>query len=382
MMNNSHQKPLVISVVSGKGGVGKTRISTTLAKILSKNLKVLLIDFDLHNQGMTSLFYGNKGNNEFECSVFDYLNNKKNNDDTLNDKKEIKLTKLQTNLFFLPASLYATRSSQVRLEDLNKDYTSNTLSKALLKLIENVKSNYSIDCIIIDNTGIPDDFSIGSSLASDKILLITQTDSITWRGALNFHRIFLNNEGDSNKIKFIVNNIPKKYNYELIDIESQKIGQFLKNLDFEIFIPFEYGVFESVDQNVFSDANIEKSLFYKKIELLSVTILKESNLGEFISKDLEVVFDERTTLKKSLDVRFENSPQYRIQELKSRIIMSTMFAFLGIVFTSFLYPDLIPQFFKNLDYPKIIFTLMILMFFSLSIIFLTVPSRRLMRFLR
>lgn len=377
-MNESSVKPLVISVVSGKGGVGKTRISTTLAKILSKNLKVLMIDFDLHNQGLTSLLYGSEGVNKFESSIFDYLYDKEDI-----DIKDVKLREIKNNLFFLAASLHATRNMPVRLENLDNKYTSDALSEALLKLIHKVKSNYSIDCIIIDNTGIPDDFSIGSSLVADKILLITQTDSVTWRGALNFYRIFVNNKGDPNKIKFVVNNIPKKYNFELVDFETKEIGEFLRGLDFEIFIPFEYGVFESADKNIFSDKNIEKSLFYKKIELLSVTLLKESKLDKFVSKELEAIFDEKITIRKSLDVRLESSPEYKKRELIFRIFVSTIFAVMGVIFTSAFFPNLIPQFLKDINYNIIIQTLIILIVFSASIMALVAPKKlfRLMEFL-
>jgi len=39
--------PLKIAVLSGKGGTGKTTVSTNLAKVLSKNRKVLLLDADV-----------------------------------------------------------------------------------------------------------------------------------------------------------------------------------------------------------------------------------------------------------------------------------------------------------------------------------------------
>ncbi len=42
------------SVVSGKGGVGKTLVSLGLAELQSKYERVLLLDFDLHNRGLTS----------------------------------------------------------------------------------------------------------------------------------------------------------------------------------------------------------------------------------------------------------------------------------------------------------------------------------------
>ena len=51
---NTHAGAKVWVVASGKGGVGKTVISLGLAEKLSKDRPVLLIDFDLHNRGLSS----------------------------------------------------------------------------------------------------------------------------------------------------------------------------------------------------------------------------------------------------------------------------------------------------------------------------------------
>jgi len=48
--------PLKIAVLSGKGGTGKTTVSTNLAKVLSKNRKVLLLDADVEEPN-DHLFY-------------------------------------------------------------------------------------------------------------------------------------------------------------------------------------------------------------------------------------------------------------------------------------------------------------------------------------
>lgn len=46
---------LKIAVLSGKGGTGKTTISTNLAKVLSKNRKVLLLDADVEEPNFSVL---------------------------------------------------------------------------------------------------------------------------------------------------------------------------------------------------------------------------------------------------------------------------------------------------------------------------------------
>ena len=50
------QQPPVTAVISGKGGVGKTSIALGLAEQYSINDTVLIVDFDLHNRGLTSKY--------------------------------------------------------------------------------------------------------------------------------------------------------------------------------------------------------------------------------------------------------------------------------------------------------------------------------------
>src|SRR4030081_769144 len=49
-------EPQIISVVSGKGGVGKTMLSVAIANELSRSKRTLLIDLDFFNRGLTGLF--------------------------------------------------------------------------------------------------------------------------------------------------------------------------------------------------------------------------------------------------------------------------------------------------------------------------------------
>ena len=51
-----------LTLCSGKGGVGKTLLATTLARIIQKETgaKVLLIDLDLTVRGLTLLAFQNK----------------------------------------------------------------------------------------------------------------------------------------------------------------------------------------------------------------------------------------------------------------------------------------------------------------------------------
>ena len=49
------RRPELWVVASGKGGVGKSLLSLGMAESLSQRGPVLLVDFDLHNRGLTSM---------------------------------------------------------------------------------------------------------------------------------------------------------------------------------------------------------------------------------------------------------------------------------------------------------------------------------------
>ena len=71
--------PCTISVISNKGGVGKTHISINMAYCLAKKAaKVLLIDADLGNADVS-----NKLGMYPKCHLMDFLENKKNMDELL-----------------------------------------------------------------------------------------------------------------------------------------------------------------------------------------------------------------------------------------------------------------------------------------------------------
>lgn len=46
---------LLISIVSGKGGVGKTMLAVAVARELSTNVRTLIVDLDFFNRGLTGL---------------------------------------------------------------------------------------------------------------------------------------------------------------------------------------------------------------------------------------------------------------------------------------------------------------------------------------
>lgn len=298
---NEIKKPIIISVVSGKGGCGKTRIATALAHVLSQKAKILLIDLDLYNQGLTTLLDQEVSKEDFTIYNLFYDSRSFEN---------IDLREIRENIFFLPG-IYTTSETFNLIHNLEKKYDIPTFKIELKKMVNVLSDKYHFDCIIFDNTGLPDILSISSALCSTKTLIITQPDKVTWRGALKFHRNFMNNGGDENVANFVINNVPKKFSHEDI---SDTFGGY--NLDFISKIPFEYGIFESFGRDPFDDVVLQSSLFYKKITLMASRILTDANRQDLLSEDMR--FSEKYEEKISKELKEEYPEATTPLEIKYR----------------------------------------------------------------
>lgn len=81
-MNNKNNAPKFISVVSGKGGTGKSLFTAVLGSCLAKeNCKVLLVDMDIYVRGLTILLSSYMDSDNTRNSISDYMNEDNRNRD-------------------------------------------------------------------------------------------------------------------------------------------------------------------------------------------------------------------------------------------------------------------------------------------------------------
>ena len=127
----------VFAIMNEKGGVGKTTTATTMAYLLAKeNKKVLLIDFD--GQANSTILMSNKNPNNINVTISTILNNIINNDyvlpvyDYVIKCKGLDLVPSNANLFSLESKLSTVTFREYILK----------------KFVDNVRDEY--DYIIID----------------------------------------------------------------------------------------------------------------------------------------------------------------------------------------------------------------------------------------
>jgi chromosome partitioning protein len=153
----------VISVGLQKGGVGKTTTTAILAYLLSKEFKVLAIDFD--SQGnLTSILSQKSIYNYSKSTVFEACVNR-------NPKPHIK--KLTENLHILPADdMLATFSNWL----IQKKFIDN--SRILRDTIEVIKNDY--DFILIDLPPNLGEQTINGLCASDYAIAMLQSEPFSY----------------------------------------------------------------------------------------------------------------------------------------------------------------------------------------------------------
>ncbi|WP_418186136.1 P-loop NTPase [Aliarcobacter vitoriensis] len=147
-----NSKTKLLTITSGKGGVGKSTFTANIAHILSqKNLKVLVLDADIGLANMQVLF-----DIRPQYTLFDYINGQKN-------LKEIIVDTRYRNI-----SLIAGKSGY--------QYSSNSNSFIFSRLVLDILALNIYDILIVDTGAGLNDYVKEFLKVSTNILAITSTD--------------------------------------------------------------------------------------------------------------------------------------------------------------------------------------------------------------
>jgi cellulose biosynthesis protein BcsQ len=168
--------PQIISIVSGKGGVGKTMLSVAIANELSRSKRTLLIDLDFFNRGLTGLFASLKhGSHQTEIAPPKFLESDNG------DKWSV--SEVSKNLLMVYYGDFD--KSQCDLLEM-KDIKS--LSMELLSYVQYLAQVCNCDFVVLDCHGGPDNTSFAACLIATRAVLVSEPDRITLHGTLNFLR--------------------------------------------------------------------------------------------------------------------------------------------------------------------------------------------------
>lgn len=187
-MSQKNKRPKIITVTAFKGGTGKTTISYALAGKLAEKHKVLIIDVD--GQGNMTNRCNLKKATENEISVYDLYRNiingyrKPTPEEMINFAPIKELPKLDiiiSSREMLGGARsfihYARRTGKGTIEQICK------LDFAMKDFIEeNIDYFNQYDYIIFDTNPAKDIYTIGAYLASNAILIVTDTSDDAVKG--------------------------------------------------------------------------------------------------------------------------------------------------------------------------------------------------------
>ncbi len=227
--------PHCIALVSGKGGVGKTFIAANFAYCCSLAMNVLLVDFDLQNQGLTGLFASQL--DRAMIGACDWILSRQ-------PLAAADLIHIAPNLAFLPAF------SDMRHRDVDWTAWPTALTVHRLRAaVREVIEQHGIDLVILDCHGGLDELSFVSYMTADMTIVVTETDRVTFNGTLELLEYYLRKQrtvralhpadahqpdGDdqpiiwANRLLFLFNRINNRMDYRIYSKTIEE--QFVTNI--------------------------------------------------------------------------------------------------------------------------------------------------------
>ena len=186
-----------ITLCSGKGGVGKTLLSTSLARIIQReeNCDILLVDLDLSVSGLTLLAYHNKIElDQVPLSLIEYLSVDPDNENALlaalqkglaingegHQAQSPSLYRRMENIFILPASTESERPDWTQVSRIELDMAVDKLGR----LQRFVDESLRVDFLIFDTQAGLGSLSLAAATLSDMNLIVLEEDDISWRTSL------------------------------------------------------------------------------------------------------------------------------------------------------------------------------------------------------
>lgn len=167
----------IISIASGKGGVGKTAIAANLAYTLGRRAKSILLDLDLQNQGCTGLFRQHSVRSD--GNMYDIIRGA--------SVVDADVVQVAEGLSFIPAVSWRAPPSQRDMYDV---ITSQQTPQHLLGFLSTLASKSHYTYIIVDCHGGMDLLSLASFYYASDALVITEPDPVTFNGTLELLRTY------------------------------------------------------------------------------------------------------------------------------------------------------------------------------------------------
>lgn len=263
----------VLTVSSGKGGVGKTVIAANLARLLSwSGQSILLVDLDLYNRGASALLADLVTKDH--ATVADLLAYAEAGrlpelPGAIEKMSLIRCGEASTPLFLLPSTRY---NQQILGAEYEHDVPE---LKALLRLLlSELIRKYDLSCVVFDCRSGPEPLFLAAAGLATDTLLVTEADMVTWAGNMNLfnyaYGYYRNDAETLLNIQFVLNRVPDRYDEtDLAQAYQRRLSRFLKGRRMLATIPFDDEVFHTFTQCAFFVDEHPGSIFSRRVAAIA-----------------------------------------------------------------------------------------------------------------
>jgi septum site-determining protein MinD len=269
----------VISIVSGKGGTGKTLFTAMIGRALAREgLKVLIIDFDIFVRGLTILLsdYLQKGlQTEKGITISDLLLRKTHVEKMSPDELSERLAIFR---FFECDVIPAVSTISEPLDYEQQDSSLHFSRSVISSVLSAVRNKY--DIILIDNRASIDSLVLGTCYHSDIVVSVAEDDDLCLQTNSNLveHLKRRQDMPARSRIYTIINKGRRITTYEDLKKEIRRLPSF----DYVGVIPFDIEVMENFGEDhlrVRAWSKIYETLYFRAIIDVWNEIAKRENIG-------------------------------------------------------------------------------------------------------
>lgn len=264
----------ILSVVSGKGGVGKTTLSLSLAYELSlAGNNVLMLDFDFYNRGLSELATGYGYMKDEMCVLEeDFLLSHKQTVDSWS------ILELNKGIMFLDIPPLKS--------DILNSFESLSLfgiREQIRKIIKRASDATDADVVILDCHGSRDAVSYAAAAISDHIFVVCTPETATFFGTIRFVEEFKNLKETYDcahrpTLHILLNNIMAGIRKNVLSGWYRKyFKKYSNDDDFLAFIPFDPKISIAASEELFPTKRFHYSAMAEKTKILLYDIFKDDS---------------------------------------------------------------------------------------------------------
>ena len=268
----SHQRDsIILSIVSGKGGVGKTALSLSLAHELSAaGNSVVMIDFDFSNRGLSELVMGH---GESTKQKFDLGGIFTPNEQTNEPWRILKIGHDIQTVEIPPLEPSILRSLESCSSEEVQSYINDMTNQALDKTGANVA--------VLDCHGGRDVVSYAAAAISDHVFVVSAPEIITFFGTIRFVEGFkkeLESVTDGPKLHLLFNSVMGGFRRKTLSYWYREyFKEYFDDEDFISLIPFDPNISIATSKELFPTQKLYYSAMAEKIRILLFDIFQQNS---------------------------------------------------------------------------------------------------------